>query len=500
MQKTKRWIIAIASIFVVLILIYFFIPKAKGFAPNKNDQATINPSIAVVPFVSLDSNGDQQYFSEGLTEEIVSALSQIKDLKVSANGSSSKFRENKIDVQEIGSRLGVHSILTGTVRRFGNRLEIMAELMSTDDSVPLWSARYNENEDDIFAIQSRIVHSIAEKLELTLLGGDNQGVPKKPTTSAAAHDLYMKGRSLWNKRSKPNLQKAIGFFNQALEIDTAYAAAYSGIADCYNALGYGSYLEPKDAFPKARDAAKKAILLDSSLSEPHASLGFYDFYYNWDWAEAEQEFRTAIALNRNYALAYEWYGYYLTSMQRFSEARTIFQKAESIDPLSANIRTDIGFSAYYSGDYDFAIRQLQASLQLDSNLPLTRIWLGRSYQAKQMYPQSIDQYNKMLTVTRNWPVGLAQIGSVYGVSGNQTDAKKIRDTLLALSSKVYVTSYGMALVCIGLGEKEETFRWLDLAYGEKTHWLVWLKGDPRWIPIRNDKRFSALVHRVGLPD
>jgi adenylate cyclase len=499
MKKLTQWEIIIVSLIVIAALLYFISTQKKLTLTNTSETEKIDPSIAVLPFQSLDSNTVQQYFSDGLTEGIVNSLAHLKEMKVSAYTSSSKFRGTQTDIKQIGKKLGVHSILRGTVQRQGEHIQITAQLINADDSVQFWSEQYDENIDDIFSIQNRITSAIAEKLKITLVGEDRQLITKKPTSSVEAFDLYLKGRISFNKRSPSELRKGIDFFKQAIAIDTLYAAAYSGIADCYNALGYGSYVKPGDAFPKAIEAATKAVQLDSTSAEPHASLGFSKFYYDWDWAAAEQEFRSAIALNPNYSLAYEWYGYYLTAMQRYNEAEIVLKKAAELDPLSAAILNDMGFSFYYGRNYDQSIIKLEAALQLNPKYPLAHIWLGRCYQAKKMYPQAIAEFKTVLTFAPGWTIALAQIGNVYGVSDDKTNAQKILDTLLSLSQNQFVTSYGVALVYAGLNEKENVFIWLNKAYEERSNWMVWLKNDPRWIPFHTDKRFAELMNKVQLP-
>jgi tetratricopeptide (TPR) repeat protein len=328
---------------------------------------------------------------------------------------------------------------------------------------------------------------------------DKRPTAKKTIINKDAYDLYLKGRYSWNLRAPPELKKGIDLFQQAIKLDPSYAAAYSGIADCYTALGYGSFLAPKEAFPKALEAATKALQLDSTLAEPHASLGYYRFYFDWDWAVAEQEFRAAISLNPNYEIAYDWYGVYLTAMKRYEEARTILKKAAELDPLSVPINTDIGFSLFYSGDNDAAIEKLNVSLAMNPNFGLAHLWLGRVYQEKKMFNQSIAEYKRVLQIAMQWPVAFAALGNVYGLSGDKKGAKNILDTLNLLSAKRFVTSYGVALVYAALNEKDQAFQWLNKAYDERSHWLVWLRSDPRWINIRSDKRFAALVNNVGLP-
>ena len=264
---------------------------------------------------------------------------------MSARTSSFQFKKKNFDIKEVGKKLGVRTILEGSVQIDGDRVIITANLVNVKDSVSLWSGKYDENMDNIFALQDKIVNAIAEKLEITLLQNESNTEAKKPT-SIEAYQLYLKGRSFWNLRTPPDLKKAIDFFHQAIASDSSFAPAYAGLADCYNALGYGSFLAPAEAFPKAFEAATKADALDSTLAESHASLGFYKFYYGWDWAAAEQEYRTAIAFNPNYELAYDWYGYYLTAMERYDEAKVILEKAKELDPLSAPIAYRYGLQYF----------------------------------------------------------------------------------------------------------------------------------------------------------
>ena len=502
MAKYKLFLkpgLVIAFLIVLAITGYFIFSKLRAGIKEKKEPVNIDQSIAVLPFLNISKDSSQDYFSDGLTDGIQNSLAHLKGLKVCARTSSFQFKNKNVDIKEVGKKLGVRNILEGGVQIEGDRVIITTNLVNVDNSLTLWSGKYDENMDNIFALQDKIINSIGEKLEITLLHNEDQTMAKKPTKSIEAYELYLKGRSSLNKRTPPELKKGIDFFTKAIAIDTSYAAAYAGIADCYNALGYGSYVAPKDAFPKAFGAATRAVKLDSTLAEPHASLGFYNFYYQWDWQLAEQEFRTAIALNPNYELAYDWYGYYLTAMERFSEAEVIFEKAAGLDPLSAPVYNDMGFSFYYGHNYDSAIKKLQLSLQLNSKYPLAHIWLGRCYQAKKMYPQAIAEFKTILANAPHWSVAMAQIGNVYGVSGDKINSQKVLDTMLLLSKKQFVTAYGVALVYAGLNEKDNVFTWLNKAYEERSNWMVWVKSDPRWIPFQSDKRYAELVNRVGLP-
>ena len=497
--NVKTVIVTLLVITTLVVLVYFLFPNFKSGA-EKNNTINNQQSIAVLPFVNMSNDPAQEYFSDGLTDGILNSLAHLEGLKVCARSSSFQFREKDVDIKEAGKKLGVRTVLEGSIQVQGDRIRITAQLINVEDGFHFWSEQYDEKMDDIFALQNKIANAIAEKLEITLLDKEHKPTAKDPTKSKEAYELYLKGRSFWNLRTPPDLKKGIDFFQQAIALDPLYAAAYSGIADCYTALGYGSFMAPKETFPKALEAATKALQLDSTLAEPHASLGFYKFYYDWDWAAAEQEFRSAIALNQNYELGYDWYGYYLTAMERYDEAAVILKKAKELSPVSVSISTDMGFSLYYSRNYDQALKQLESSLKMNPKFGLGHLWSGRVYQEKKMYSESIEEYKKTLLASPGWPVAFAALGNVYGIMGDKEKARQILDTMVVLGKTKFVTSYGVALVYAGMGENDKAFEWINKAYDERSNWLVWLKSDPRWSLIRADKRFAELVHRVGLPD
>jgi TolB-like protein/Tfp pilus assembly protein PilF len=484
--EEMKTLVTISLLVSLAIGAYFY------FSTNPRHRAH---SIAVIPFENLRSEPGQEILIDGVAEGILNSLSQQEGLKVSARMSSFQFRGGDTELDEISKKLGVQAIVDGAVEIDGDRVKITVQLINAEDQMHLWSQRYEGNVEDILSIQDKIANSIAK----ALLPSSRRVVTQR-TANKEAYELYLKGRSHWNLRTPNELLKGVEAFEEAIEKDPEFGAAYAGLADCYTALGYSSFLSPKQSFPKAFDAATKALKLDTTLAEAHATLGYYQFYYEWDWAQAEQEFRKAISINPNHELAYDWYGYYLTAMQRYDEAHVVFAKAASLDPLSAGIGTDMGFSLYYNKKYDQAAEALTAALELNPNFPLARIWLGRVYQVKKMYDQSIDEYKKAITVTSGWPVAYAQIGNVYGVSGNHQQARVVLDSLNSFTSKKFVTSYGVALVYAGLGEKAKAYEWLNKAYDERSHWLVWLKTDPRWDEYRSETQFTELLARIGLPE
>jgi len=316
--------------------------------------------------------------------------------------------------------------------------------------------------------------------------------------NADAIDAYIRGRYWWNKRGQANLLRAIQFFGQALDADPAFAPAYSGLADAYVQLGYGSYLSPEDAFLKAEAAARKALELDSTLAEPHATLGFVKMYYAWDWPAADREFRLAIARNQSYATAHEWYGLFLVAMGRYDEAVAQERTARALDPLSVGIAGTSGWVMHYSGRQDDAEQVLRAALRMDSNYSLGRLYLGRVMQAKGQLDSAVTKF-QVARSRELWVPTIAGLGNLYGLEGRRAEAMGELRLLDSLSKTQYVTSYAVALIHTALGQPDSAFAWLDRAVQERTHWLVWLNRDLRWKPLRADPRFASLVRRVGLP-
>jgi len=318
------------------------------------------------------------------------------------------------------------------------------------------------------------------------------------TESAEAYQLYIKGRYHWNQRSEVDLKKATEYFEQAIERDPTYARAHSGLADSYTTLGYLSHLAPRDVFPRANDAAMTAVRLDATLTEPHTSLAYVRFYHDWDWTAAEAEFRRALTLNPHYATAHQWYAVYLTAMGRFEEARAAIGRAQALDPTSLVINTDVGFVLYYSRQYDAAIQQLQMVVDMNPDFALAHFWLGRAYQQQRRYDDAIAELRRVEAALHGWPVVRAAIGHVQGVSGRTREALDMLDGLERLAKERYVTPYGVALVHAGLGDEDQALAWLGRALIDRSHWLVWLKLDPRLDALRSDRRYEDLLVGVGL--
>ena len=490
--KSKPLLVSvIALVSAVLALKYFdldrWLPRPKVH------------SLAVLPLKNLSGNPIDDYFADGMTDELITNLAKISALRVTSYTSVSKYKASSKPLPQVARELGVDAIVEGAVVRSGDQIRITAQLIYAPRDQHLWAEEYQRYMRDVLYLQREVARDIAQQVRVTLTPNEQSRLNTAGAVDPAAYESYLRGRSYWNQRSEASLYKAIEQFNKAIDIDPGYAPAYSGTADCYTTLGYLSYLDPLDAFPRARDAATKAIELDPSLAEAHASLAYYNLYHAWNWAESETEFKRAIELNPNYATAHEWYSSYLLAMGRMEQAWTEINRARELDPLSVVISTDVGFNYFYRHDYDGAISQLRQTLAVSPTFPLAHLWLGRAYQQKRMYAEAIDEFNKTDEALPGWVVTLAGTGNAYGEWGHQAEAKQVLIRLDQMSRGKYVTPYGVALVYAGLDDKDQAFAWLNKAYEGRSHWLVWLNRDPRWDRLRSDPRFADLKKQVGLP-
>ena len=456
-------------------------------------------SIAVLPLKNLSGNPADEYFADGMTDELITNLAKISALRVSSYTSVSKYKTTSKSLPQVAQELQVDGIVEGSVVRSGDQVRITAQLIYAPRDQHLWAEEYQRYLRDVLYLQREVARDIAQQVRVTLTPNERHRLATAGAVDPAAYESYLRGRSFWNQRSEASLLKAVDQFNKAIEVDTGYAPAYSGLADCYTTLGYLSYLDPLDAFPRAHDAATKAVELDSSLAEAHTSLAYYDLYHAWNWVEAENEFKKAIELNPNYATAHDWYSYYLMAMGRFDEAWKEVNRAHELDPLSVTISTDIGFNYFYRRNYDEAINQLRTTLSLSPKFPLAHLWLGRAYQQKKMYGEAIDEFNKTDAALPGWVVTIAGMDNAYGEWGHKVEAEQVLVRLNEMARAKYVTPYGIALVYAGLGDKNEAFVWLNKAVEGRSHWLVWLNRDPRWDRLRSDSRFDELKKLVGLP-
>jgi len=494
--KHKRWFWG-AAIALVLVLGLLLAANVAGFRDRLTGKNTQISSLAVIPLENLSGDKSQEFFADGMTDELITDLAQNSNLRVISRTSVMRYKATRKPLPEIAKELGVDAIVEGTMERAGNRVRVRAQLIRASDDRHMWAESFERDLPDVLGLESEVASSIARQVQMKLLS-DRPPVGRK--INPAAYEAYLKGRYAWNRRGEAALQEGIQFFHQAIALEPTYAEAYSGLADSYTTLGYLSYLPPREAFPQARAAAEKAISLDSSLAEPHASLAYISFYFDWNWTAAEAEFRKAIALNPNYATAHDYYCYFLTAMQRPNEARAQIERALQLDPLSLSINSDVGFQMVYSYQYDAAIEQLKKTLQMNPKFPLAHLWLGRAYQAKGMFDQAMVEYQATDSALPDWPVTIAGIGNLQGYAKKDADARLTLARLDNMSKTKYVTPYGVALVYAGMGDKDQAFHWLEKAFDDRANWLVWLRFDPRWDSIRSDPRYADLVRRIWNSD
>ena len=468
-------------------------------APGAPETSGAVRSLAVLPFTALSTEGDDAYLGLGMAETVITKLSTLQQLIIRPTSAVRQYSSPQQDPLAAGREQRVEAILDGSLQRVGERLRVTARLLQVRDGSVLWAWQQDAQPGgDLFAVQDAIAAAVTQALRLQLSSTERTWLAQRHTDSTAAYQAYIKGRYFWNQRTEEGLKHALTYFQQAIETDPTYALAYAGLADAYTTLGYGSYLAPAETFPHAKQAALQAIACDAHLAEPHTSLAYVKLYYEWDWLGAERAFQHAIALNPHYATAHHWYSVYLTAMERPDAARRAIQRAHELDPLSLIINTDMGFELYYARQYDQAIAHLRMTLEMHRQFPLAHLWLGRAYQQQGRYAEALAAFHEASIGLGEWPVTIAAMGHVYGVAGQTTQARHVLEQLHQLAQHRYVTAYGVALVYAGLGEHEHVFAWLQKAIEERTHWLVWLKLDPRWDGLCADPRFVDLLRRVGL--
>ncbi|UCD57201.1 MAG: protein kinase, partial [Candidatus Hydrogenedentota bacterium] len=398
-------------------------------SPNAPEEEA-SPSIAVLPFADMSYEKDQEYFCDGIAEELINALTQLEDLRVIARTSAFSFKDEKVDVHEIGKRLNVQTVLEGSVRKAGNRLRITAQLVDTSGGHHLWSERYDRNLGDVFAIQDEITVAIVDKLRPKLLKGEKARLARRQTVDLEAYSLYLKGRFFWNKRTEEGLRKAIEYFEKGIEIDPEYALLYAGLADTYSNLPFYSASLSTEVFPLAKQAALKALQLDDALAEAHASLAFIKTLYDWDWEGAEREFRRAIELNPGYATAHHWYAIYLAYQSRFDEAISEVKEAVELDPLSLTINAFVGMMFSQARQYDRAIAALEKTLELDPGFLLAHRFLGLAYLRNSRYEEALEKFEMEKDVSRGWNLDWEHmIGVTYALMGRKGEAQKVLDNL-----------------------------------------------------------------------
>jgi TolB-like protein/Flp pilus assembly protein TadD len=503
-RKKHVWIY-IVVIGAILSIGLFFLGRYSAIneAPRQSEATTgiLQKSIAVLPFDNLSRDPDNAYFTEGVEDEILTRLAKVADLKVISRTSTQHFKSAPENLPTIAKQLGVVNILEGSVQKAADQVRVNVQLISAMTGAHLWADTYDRKLTDIFAVESDIAKSIAETLQAKLTGSAEQVLASKPTENAQAHELYLRGRYFWNRRTGENLKKAAEYFQQAIEKDPKYALAYSGLADCHVLLPVYPELgsNPRDELPQAFAAARKAVQLDDTLAEGHASLA-RALASNLQLAVATSEFNRAIELNPNYATAHQWFGECLQSQGRFDEGLAELKRAQELDPLSLIINSLLGFALDTVGKSDQAIAQLRKTVEIDPNFWIAHFYFGNVLEHRGQLKEAIVEYEKSNALQPNDPYSIADLARGYFLVGRKSEAEQLWDKLKSLSERQYVPAYSMAVVQLTFGNKDEAIRLLEKSYADHAPFdsadLGWILIDHRLDPLRSDSRFKNLVTRI----
>ena len=468
--------------------------------PPASAESLPQKSIAVLPFDNLSRDPDNAYFAEGIQDEILTRLAKVADLKVISRTSTQKYKSAPDNLRDIAKQLGVLNILEGSVQRAADQVRVTVQLINATTDAHLWAETYDRKLTDIFAVESDVAKTIADTLHAKLTGSEKSAIAKRPTADTEAYELYLKGRFFWNKRTGPDLRKAIAYFNQAIAKDPNYALAYAGLADAYVLLPPYGAASALESFPQAEAAAKKALELDDALAEAHTSLAQVLVSYDFDFKGSTREFERAIALNPNYATAHHWYGSGPPlSLGEFDRAIAELKRAQQLDPLSLIINADLGSGFVTARRYDDAIAQLRKTIEMDPHFYYAHWNLGEALELKGQLREAFAEYKKAAELNDD-PLVLSLVAQAEAKLGQRDDARKILKQLEQLATRRYVGNYAFALVHIALGEKEKAIEDLEHAYRDRVGPdIALLKVDPMLDPLRGDPRFEALVAKIFAP-
>ncbi len=449
-------------------------------------------SLAVLPFVDLSEAKNQEFLCDGIMEDLRATLSRLPGFRIAARTSAMMYKGRAVDVRTIGRELDVAAVLEGTVQRSGNRLRISAALIGTADGFQLWSETFDRDATDIFTVQNEIARSVADSLSVTM--SRLPSVVPRSTPNVEAYQLYLRGRHFWGRRQADGLQKAIECYRKAMELDPLYVMPYVGLADAFNTFGAYEHLPPKDAFPKVIAAAERALSLDPTLAEAHTALGCARAHYSWNWREAEESFRQALALNPQYSLAHAYYALMLAASGRHDRARDAVARAQQLDPLSPIYGALVGWVAYFARRNDDAIHQFRLSIEMEPTYKVTHSLLGFAYLAANRPDEALEQFAGL----RDYPTALGGLGHTYALLGRRDEALGVLAEMDRRAEGSYVSGYNRSLVHLGLGDRETALLWLERAADERTYTMSYMAVSAILDPLRSDPRFVALQQRMGL--
>lgn len=480
---------------VLVVLVAATISLAGYFFFTRKTQTTIQ-SIAVMPFVNESGNAEVDYLSDGMTETLISSLSQLTNLNVKARSSVFRYKGKESSPQTIGKELNVQAILNGRFAQRGDQLTLTLELVDAQTENVIWSEQYNRQQGELVKLQTEIARDVSSKLRSRLSGADERKLTKTYTTNSEAYKLYLQGRFHWNKREEKEFRKAVEYYNQAIALDRNYALAYAGQADTYALLSTFGFMPMREGIPKAREFARQGLALDQSLAEPHTTLGYLSLTYDYDFVASEREFKRAIELNPNYATAHQWYGELLTNAGRFEEAESEFRRALELEPLSLPINWDFGRFLYMSRRYDESLTQHLKTIDLDPGFARAHRTLAEVYRLKGDYANAVEERAKVLDLIGQ-PENAALIRATFGKGGWGDFLRLVTSQHSALTD--VNNNWVVAKAYVDLGQKDKAFEELNKAYEKRLSSLCWLKVEPQMDPLRSDPRYQELLRKMGFP-
>jgi TolB-like protein/DNA-binding winged helix-turn-helix (wHTH) protein/Tfp pilus assembly protein PilF len=491
-NRWMGWAIAASLAGLLILLLWLYAGGFRGRLPSRATPSRIN-SIAVLPLENLSGDPAQDYFTDGMTDALITDLAQISALRVISRTSMMRYKGTRKTIPEIARELNVDAIVEGSVVQSAGHVRVNAQLIHAVTDQHVWASAYERNLGDVVALQNEVAGAIANAIQVQLTPQEQVRLAQKRSVDAQAYEFYLKGRYFWRKRTDDSVRKSIDYFQKAIERDPNYAPAYAGLAEAYIVQ---EDLSPTKTYPKAKTAARTALQMDEGLAEAHNALAMISFMYEWDWAGAEKEFQRAIALNPNYAQVHQWYGQYQHAMGWKNWADEV-KHAGELDPLS--LVTAGGGWYIESGQYDQALEIQRRKQELDPDSPLPHLNLGRIYTLKAMYPEAIEELQKSVDLSRGTAEYLSALGYSYGMSGNRGQAMKTLQALTSLSERTYVSPYNIAFVYVGLKDKDLAFDWLQKAVEDRSIPLVSLRSAKELEILRSDPRYSELIRRIGLP-
>jgi eukaryotic-like serine/threonine-protein kinase len=497
-KGSRTALLSLVLLSLALVLVVLFATNVAGLRERllHTSTAPVIRSLAVLPLANLSGDPSQDFFSDGMTAELIREVSKIAQLRVVSRTSMMSYKGTHKPLPQVARDLGVNALLEGSVARSGDHVRIAVGLYDGASERELWSGSFDRELKNVLALEDEVAHAVALQIRLKLASP----LGMRSSVNPGAYDLYLKGRYALDQGSADDLNLAFVYFRQGIEKDPQYAPLYAGLAAAYGRLPFYTDTRPSDAFPKAKEAAAKALQLEPTLAEAHASMAYVLNYYDWDRSSAEKEFNRALELDPNDADAHHAYGRFLASMGRIDEARAELSRAQELDPLSLGIQSNMAMISYFARQYDDALQQLQKVLALDPKFPVPYWAIGMCYEQLKKYPEAVAQFQMGIELSGRSSNGIASLAHAYGLAGKRVEAQKILAELSARAKTKYVSSYQFAVIYLGLGQNERAIAALEGAYSERSTLLGYLKMDPRFDPLRSDTRFQSLLSRIHLPE